>query len=339
MGVDISGILVKTEKPLSQLPGTFAVDAFNTLYQFLTIIRQPDGTPLMDSQGRITSHLSGLFYRTCNLLEAGVKPVYVFDGTPSELKKQTIAERVQLKVEAEEAFKKAAEDGKQEEMRMYAQRTARLTKEMVSESKKLLELMGLPWVQAPSEGEAQCSLMVNKGLVDAAASQDYDCLLFGASRFVRNMTIAGRRKVPRRNIYTEVMPEEYFLEENLKALEISREKLVWIGVLSGTDFNKGIYGIGAKKALKLVKKHDSLQAILTESKQEADYSEVIDLFMNPPYIEVKNSDLQFRELEIEKIKEFMNEEHDFSLERISSSLAKAFKTPEDSNQSSLKKWF
>ncbi len=340
MGVDISGILEKKTIELEELKGkTLAVDAFNTLYQFLTIIRQPDGTPLMNSKGKITSHLSGLFYRTCNLLEKGVSVVYVFDGKPSELKKKTLEERAAAKREAQARMLQAMKEGDIEKAGLLAQRTAKLGEEQVQQSKELLNLMGLPWVQAPSEGEAQCAYMAQNKLVHAAASQDYDTLLFGAPLLIRNLTIAGKRKVPRRNMFTEVKPEEINLEKNLSNLGISREKLIWIGLLNGTDFNEGIYGIGPKKALKLAQKHNSFEDILKEIGKEMQWTEVFELFEKPPVQEMQLKELEKREPQQEKILKMMVDEFEFSLERVENSLKKAFKEPEDANQSQLKKWF
>ena len=174
MGVKIAGILEKKEASLEELSGKkLAVDAYNTLFQFISIIRSYNGTPLMDDKGRITSHLSGLFYRTCSLLEKNITPIYVFDGKPSILKKKTIEERENVKIEAEKAFKKAIEEGREEDASKYAQRTSRLTKDMVGEAKRLLDLMGLPWIQAPSEGEAQCSYMTEIRVTDVTASQAF----------------------------------------------------------------------------------------------------------------------------------------------------------------------
>ncbi len=338
MGVELKDILVKHERTFEELEGKIAVDAYNTLYQFLSIIRQQDGTPLMDSKGRITSHISGLFYRTCNLLEKNILPVYVFDGIPSELKKRTIAQRAAVKLEAEEQRKKALEQGDIQRAGMLAQRTSKLTKEMVGEAKELLSLMGLPCVQAPSEGEAQCSFMAMQGVVRAAASQDYDSLLFGAPILVRNLTISGRKKLPRREQYVEVIPEEIILEESLKNLGITREKLVWIGILSGTDFNEGIYGIGPKKALKLVKEHNSFNAILKAINKEMDWKPVEELFLKPQVEKVSKEELKIGKPDRDKITKFMTE-RDFSTERVENSIARAFKQPVDSKQGQLEKWF
>lgn len=343
MGVDIGSILQKRETTLEALAGKrLAIDAFNTLYQFITIIRQPDGTPLMDSRGRITSHLSGLFYRTCSLMEKGIKPVYVFDGKPSDLKKRTLEERAAVKKHAELQRLEAIKEGDIERAGALAQRTAKLGSNEIEQSKQLLTIMGVPWVQAPGEGEAQCAAMAQQGIVDAAASQDYDTLLFGTPILVRNLTIAGKKKIPRRNMTMEVKPEEINLEESLQKLNITREKLIWIGLLNGTDFNEGIYGIGPKKALKLAQdpKHTNFDSILQEIGKEMQWKEVYDLFMHPNVVEVDKDTLQQREPpQREEIFKLMVEEHEFSRERVESSLKRAFKDPEDSNQAQLKKWF
>lgn len=338
MGVELKDITIRHERTFEELEGKAAVDAYNTLYQFLSIIRQPDGTPLMDSQGRITSHLSGLFYRTCNLLEKNILPVFVFDGVPSELKRRTIAERAAVKLEAEEQRKKALEMGDVARAGVLAQRTSKLSREMVEESKTLLKLMGLPVIQAPSEGEAQCSHMAAQGIVRAAASQDYDSLLFGAPTLIRNLTISGRRKLPRSNNYIEVSPEEIILEESLKELGITRRKLVWIGILSGTDFNQGIYGIGPKKSLKLVREHDSFESILKSLGKEIDWKPVEDLFLNPKVFDVDKEDVKIGKPDRAKILEFMGG-RDFSIDRVENSIARAFKEPADSKQGQLGKWF
>lgn len=337
MGVQIGDIIEYKKLAFEEIRGKIAVDAYNTLYQFLSIIRQPDGTPLMDSQGRVTSHISGLFYRTCNLLEKGVQPTFVFDGPPSELKKRTLEERRERKQMAAEEFERAKELGKEEEMKVYAQQTSKLTKEMAEEGKHLLRLMGVPVVQAKSEGEAQCSAMCRDGLVEATGSQDYDALLFGTPVLMKNLTIAGRRKLPRKNIFVEVVPEKIMLKENLERLGISQQKLVWIGILAGTDFNKGVYGIGAKKALKLVREHDSFAQIQKELKEHVDYEPVEELFMHPEVADVGREELEFAEPDRDKILGFMLERN-FAPERVQAALQRAFKEPFGTRQTGLQKW-
>ena len=201
MGVNLSGLTEPRTVELSELRGrSIAVDAYNTIYQFLSIIRQPDGYPLTDDKGRVTSHLSGLLYRTANLIEAGIEPIFVFDGKPHELKSGTISERKERREKAEQEWQKAIREGDEKKAFSKAQQTSRMTPEIKESSVELLRLMGVPIVQAPSDGEAQGAYMCAKGDVWASASQDFDSLLFGAPRLLRNVAITGRRKVPGKDL-------------------------------------------------------------------------------------------------------------------------------------------
>ena len=250
MGVNLRGLVPIQNVKLEDLSGkTIAIDAYNALYQFLAIIRQPDGTPLKDDSGKVTSHLSGLFYRTSNLVQMGIKPIYVFDGTPPVLKREEIARRKQVKVEAAVHYEKAIARGDLPKARMLAQATTSMKDYMEDDAKRLLGLMGLPWVQAPSEGEAQAAHLTKRGDADYCASQDYDSLLFGAPMLLRNVTISGRRKLPSKNVYVDVVPELVELAKVLKDCDITHEQLIDVGILIGTDFNPdGIKGLGPKTA-------------------------------------------------------------------------------------------
>ncbi|MBS7643696.1 flap endonuclease-1 [Candidatus Bathyarchaeota archaeon] len=325
MGVDLKDIVSRREISLDQLSNKIiAIDAYNTLYQFLSIIRQPDGTPLMDKQGRVTSHLSGLFYRNANLMEKEIKLVYVFDGEPPSLKEMEIKRRTKVKEEALIKYEDALKRGAIEEARRYAQVTAQLKDYMVEDATHLLDLMGIPWIQAPSEGEAQAAHMAAKGDVWAAASQDYDSLLFGAPRLVRNITISGRRKLPRKNVYIEVVPEVVELNQVLSELNITRELLVDIGILIGTDYNPGIKGIGPKTALKLVKEHGSLEKILPKIGEACDdikIDQIRSIFLKPTVTDVYQ--LKWKPPDITGIIDFLCRERDFSEERVRVALEKA----------------
>ncbi|MEM5773309.1 MAG: flap endonuclease-1 [Candidatus Aenigmatarchaeota archaeon] len=338
MGVNLEGLVSGKEIELEELAGKkIAIDAFNTLYSFLSIIRDRlTGEPLRDSKGRITSHLSGLFYRTSNLIEAGIKPIFVFDGEPPKFKKRTVEERKAAKEKAKEKWEEALKRG--EEAITYAQAAAQLTDEMVKDAKELLEAMGIPWIQAPSEGEAMCAHLCKKNLVFAAGSQDMDSLLFGSPRLVRNLSITGKRKLPRKEVYIEVKPEMIELEEVLSSLGITREQLIIIGLLVGTDYNPGIERVGPKTALKLVKEHKSLKKILqqVEWQGEEDPEEIYNFFLNPPITE--DYKIEFRKPDEEKIIEFMVEERDFSRERVEKVIQSLQKSFSAGTQSSLK-WF
>lgn len=325
MGVNLRELVPKTKVDLKSLSGkSIAIDAYNALYQFLAIIRQPDGTPLKDSSGRITSHLSGLFYRTANLVEMGIKVVYVFDGVPPVLKEVEIKRRAKVKAEALVKYEQALQEGRMEEARSYAQMTSRLKDYMAEDSKRLLTQMGVPWVQAPSEGEAQAAYLAKKGDTNYCASQDYDSLLFGAPMLVRNVTISGRRKLPRKPVYVEVIPEIIELDQVLKELTVTREQLVDIGILVGTDFNpEGVKGIGPKTALKLIKQHGSLEKLLPTLK-EAEFpvetQRIREIFLNPKVTD--NYKLTWKELDIEGVVNFLCRERDFSEKRVRKALKK-----------------
>lgn len=333
MGVNLKDIVPKTKVDLRDLAGkSIAIDAYNALYQFLAIIRQPNGTPLKDHNGRVTSHLSGLLYRTSNLVEMGIKVAYVFDGTPPALKEVEIKRRIKTKEEATVKYKKALAEGKIEEARTYAQATSSLKDYMEQDSKRLLTLMGIPWIQAPSEGEAQAAYMTKKKVTNFCASQDYDSLLFGAPTLIRNVTISGRRKLPRKPVYIDVVPEIVELDRVLTQLDISYEQLVDIGILVGTDYNpEGVKGIGPKKALKLVKEHGSLDKLLRTSMKDTEFpvdpQQIKDIFLHPKVTD--NYSLRWHEPDVEGIIDFLCRERDFTEGRVRKALEKMGKGIEE----------
>lgn len=342
MGVQLADLVVAKQVDFQYLAGKrIAVDAMNSLYQFLSIIRQPDGEPLKDSQGRVTSHLSGLFYRNVNLVDYGIMPLYVFDGRPPKLKKDVVEERTEVRLAAHEKWKEALAEGRYEEARVYAQQASRFSEEMLDDSKRLLKYMGIPYVQAPSEGEAQAAYMAMKGDVWATGSQDFDSLLFGSPRLVRNLAISGRRKVPRKQVYVEIRPELMSLEENLKVLGISREQLIDLAILVGTDYNpKGIEGIGPKKAYELIREYGDAEKAVKERGLEVnfDIDEIRPLFLKPETTD--EYQLEWKLPEAEKVVDFLCGERDFSQDRVKKALEKLeAKAKEAKTQVSLEKWF
>jgi flap endonuclease-1 len=343
LGVNLRDLVPKTVVKLKDFGGKIiAIDAYNALYQFLAIIRQPDGTPLKDSSGRVTSHLSGLLYRTSNLVEMGIKPIYVFDGTPPALKEVEIQRRVAVKKEAQVRYERALSEGKIEEARVYAQATSHLKDYMAEDSKKLLKLMGIPWVQAPSEGEAQAAHITRRGDADYCASQDYDSLLFGAPKLIRNVTISGRRKLPSKNIYVEVIPEVVELQQALAECGITHEQLVDVGILIGTDFNPdGIEGLGPKTALKLIKEHGTLENALPHVKNAEFPTEprrIREIFLKPAVSD--NYRLEWLEPDVEGVVNFICRERDFSEDRVRKTLEKMQKGITNSRgKTTLEKWF
>ncbi len=338
MGVDISDLIEPKQISLEDLTGrSVAIDAFNTLYQFLSMIRQRDGTPLMDRDGRVTSHLSGLFFRSAALLQIGVKPVYVFDGEPPELKQKTLQARHEAKVQAEKEWKAAVEMGDLKRALSKATRTARLTDDMIEDSLELLEAMGIPWIMAPSEGEAQMSNMVTKGDVWAGASQDYDALLFGTPRLVRNLTLAGKRRLPSGKSI-DVSPEILTLAEVLNGLKVTREQLVDMAILIGTDFNEGIRGIGPKKSYALIQKYGGLEEMEKAKAAQVphEYKDVRAIFLKPDVTDDYN--VKWGKVNDEGVRKVMCDKHSFGVDRINKVLDEVAAKQNVANQKSLDGW-
>jgi flap endonuclease-1 len=340
VGLDLKPLVTPAPLKLQELAGkVVAIDAYNTIYQFLSIIRGPSGEPLANSKGEITSHLSGLFYRNTNLLTEDIKPVYVFDGKANELKMAEIQRRSQLKKEATEKYQLAIEEGRVEDARKYGMRTSVLTDRMVEESKKLLSHLGIPYIQAPSDGEAAAAYLTKRELAFAAASQDYDSILFGAKKLVRNLAISGKRKVPNRNIYVDVEPEIFEHDKVLQEVGLTHEQLVDVGILIGTDFNPGGFsGIGPKTALKLIKENGRLENVekIKHLLPEVPYQEIRKIFLSPEVPQVDK--IEFGEVNREKVLDFLCVDKSFSADRVGSTLDKLQKAAANRSQS-LEQWF
>jgi flap endonuclease-1 len=316
-----------------------AIDAYNAIYQFLSIIRGPDGMPLSDHNGKITSHISGLFYRNINFLSLGIKPVYIFDGKPPSLKSAEIQRRKQVKKDATIKYEIAISEGNYVEAKKFAQQTSVLRDDMVEESKKFLDLFGIPSIQAPSEGEATAAHLASTGKAFASASQDFDSLLFGAKRLVRNFTNSGKRKLPNRNTTIEVEPELILLDKTLTDLGVTREQLVDIGILIGTDFNPdGFERIGPKTALKIIKEHGNLENApqIQDKLDEVDYKQIREIFLKPKVADVQ--EITFGNVDYQSITNYLTKERSFSLDRVDTSLNRLKKSFEKKSHN-LDQWF
>ena len=340
MGLNLKELVVREKTTLEAFSSKIiAVDAYNAIYQFLASIRGPDGLQLSDSEGRITSHLSGLLYRNINFLSLGIKPVYVFDGKPPSLKTAEIERRKQIKKDATVKYEKAIAEGNMEDARKFAQQTTSMKDGMVNESKQILSYFGIPYIDAPSEGEATAAHLTNTGQAYASASQDFDSILCGAKRLIRNFTNSGRRKIPNRNTYVEIEPEIIETQKTLDSLGITREQLVDVGILIGTDFNpNGFDRIGPKTALKMIKQHLRLEDIpqIQEQLQEIDYEQIRKIFLNPVVADV--DEIVFGNVDYEGMTNYLVKERSFSEERIQSSLNRLKKALEKKSHN-LDQWF
>jgi flap endonuclease-1 len=340
MGLDLKPLVKSSPIMISELSGkVIAVDAYNTIYQFLATIRGAMGELLTNNSGEVTSHLSGLFYRNVNLLAENIKLIYIFDGKPSPLKSKEIERRRQVKQDAFKKYQEAITAGRFEDARKYGQATSVLTDMMVEESKMILTLLGIPYIQAPSEGEAAAAQLTQSNIAFACASQDYDSLLFGAKRLIRNLTISGKRKVPNRNVYVDIEPEIIQQQQLLNETGLNLEQLVDVGIMIGTDFNPGgIPRIGPKTALKLVQEYSKLEKIekIEDSVINIPYEEIREIFLKQETPKVDN--IEFNEINYNALINFLCVEKNFSATRVNTSLDKLKKSITNRNQS-LERWF
>ncbi len=317
MGVNLSRILSPKKINFRFLSNKIIVfDGYNMLYQFLALIRTPSGELLRDSSLRVTSHINGLVFRLTKLLEFNIRPIIVFDGKPPEEKAETLMRRVKQRKKAFKEWRKALSSGDYGKAWSKAVQTSSLTKEMVKETKTLLDYMGIPWIQAPSEGEAQAAYMVSQGDAWAVGSRDYDSLLFGGLRLVRYITLTGKKFRRKEGKWYRLKPELFDLNEILSSLSLSREQLIELGILVGTDYNEGVKGIGPAKALKLIKTYGSLEELIRRGKVKIgfDYEKIKEIYVNPDV--TKNYKVTWGKPRYEKIAEFLCDERNFNPGRV-----------------------
>ena len=340
MGIKLRDLSSPKKIKINDLDGNVvAIDGFNTIYQFLTTIRGQSGEPLMDSKGRVTSHLTGLFYRNINLLMANIKPIYVLDGKPSPLKKIIIERRKEIKEKMKEKYHQALKEGKIEDAKKYARSTVKINELIINDCKKILELMGIPVINAPSEGEAAAAYLTEINFASVTVSQDYDSLLFGAKKLVRNLNTTGKRRIKNTSKYINVEPEMIELNKFLNENKINRNQLIDMGILIGTDFNPdGFTNIGPKTALKLIRKYERIENIpnIKKELERIDINEIRKIFLEPHSIKTDN--IIHKKIEKEKLISFLCQDRDFSQQRVKNRLDELEKT-ETNRAQSLDKWF
>ncbi len=319
MGCNLKDLASPVAIEMKDLAGErIAVDAFLTAYQFITSLRArgegKDGTYLRDNSGRPVSHLMGFLDRSAALVEAGIDPVFVFDGRPHELKFDTLAERKERRVNAVEKWEAAieAEDWKAAD-KLGAQ-VVSYSPEMVQETQQMFDLLGISWIEAPMEAEGAASVWCRQGQVAGVASQDWDVLLYGSPVMVRNLTSHGTKRYGR-----VITAERIVLADLLEEHEISQEQLVDLGIMVGTDFHPGIRGIGPKTGLKLIKGFGTIEAICEAKEKELPerLDEIRDLFMNHPISgELPASGMA----DEDGLRKFLIDERDFSERRVTRAL-------------------
>jgi flap endonuclease-1 len=340
LGVNLTPIVVKHILSLENLRGkSYAVDANNYLYQFLALVRMPDGTPLKDSRGNITSHLAGLISRTTRLMhDYNLDMIFIFDGKPPDLKKFELSKRREVRETALKEWEKALEVRDYAKSFSKAVVSSRLTQPMVSDAKRLLELLGVPCVQAPSEAEAQAAYMSSNGSVWASSSKDYDSLLFGALRLVRYLTLTGKEYLPSKKAFRQLKPELIVTEELLDRLKISHTQLIDVAILIGTDFNQGIKGVGPKKALELVKSYGKLEKMPSNilSKLSPNFNDVREIFAKPEI--TSDYKLGYGKLKDEELYHFLCDERNFSRKRVETAVTRMKEFYSRKEELGLDKW-
>lgn len=316
-----------------------AIDASMTLYQFLIAVRQQGGEQLTTEDGETTSHLVGLFYRTLRLVENGLKPMYVFDGKPPVLKKYELDKRSQRREESEAKLKDAVE---LEDIVKHEKRLVKVSPEITEESQKLLKLMGIPYIIAPSEAEAQCAELAKKGKVYAAASEDMDTLCYRTPYLLRHLTYSAARKEPIQEINTETV---------LKSLDLTQQQFIDLGIMLGCDYCESIKGVGPVTALKLIKEHGSLEKIIEFINDETrntkkwsvpedwPYEEVRQLFLNPDVIDGDEIELKWEKPDEKGIIEFLVNEKKFNQERVEAGIRRLQKSLKTGVQGRLDGFF
>lgn len=331
-----------------------AIDASTSLYQFLIAVRSDAmGSQLTNASGETTSHLMGMFYRTIRLVEAGIKPIYVFDGKAPGAKARELAKRGEKRQEATESLAEAKETGNEESLLKFAKRTVRVTRQHNEDCQKLLTLMGIPWVQAPGEAEAQCAEIVKGGLAYAVGSEDLDTLTFAAPILMRHLTFSEARKMP---------ITEFSLSAVLEGMDLTMDMFIDLCILLGCDYCESIKGIGPKKALDLIREYKNIETILANIDTEKykvpenwEFAEARELFKSPNVTPATDEDLnkliRWGQPDVEGIVNFMVNDNGFKYEnvkrlnlfcsekRIRASLEKLVKSRQTSAQGRLDGFF
>jgi flap endonuclease-1 len=344
MGVKLKDLVVSKPITIESLRNKIlVVDSMNIMYQFMATIRQMDGSPLKNSKGKVTSHLLGLFNRTTKLMGEGIKLAFVFDGEAPLLKMKERERRQEVKKDAMLRYNEAKLSDNIEDMKKFAVRSTKFDKDMINDAKRLIELLGLPVIQAPGEGEAYASKMVAKGLGYAVVSEDYDNLMFGVTKFIKGLTISQKKKQKDVLGYVKTQVSEIDLSETLNHLKITNDQLIILGILVGTDFNiGGIKGIGPQKALKLVREYGSdfdklFESVSWDDSFDYSYKEVFKIFKEQP--DVKNLNLEFNEIDEEKLMTFLVEECEFSESNVSKKIKSLEKNKIKGQQKGLGDFF
>ncbi|KAG8041819.1 hypothetical protein G9C98_007123 [Cotesia typhae] len=333
---DIAPSAIKESELKNYFGRKVAIDASMCLYQFLIAVRS-EGAQLTSADGETTSHLMGMFYRTIRLVDNGVKPLYVFDGKPPNLKGGELAKRAERREEAQKALEAAEEAGNAEDVERFNRRLVKVTTAHATEAKQLLTLMGIPYITAPCEAEAQCAELVKSGKIYATATEDMDALTFGSNILLRRLTFSEARKMP---------VQEIHLDKVLAEMELNKDEFIDLCIMLGCDYTGSIRGIGPKRAVELIKTHRCLEKILEniDTKkysvpEDWNYKEARELFRNPEITKADEIDFKWGEPDEEGLVKFMCGDKQFAEDRIRNGCKKLMKAKGASTQGRLDSFF
>ncbi|PWA79923.1 flap endonuclease 1 [Artemisia annua] len=329
---------MKEQKFESYFGRKIAIDASMSIYQFLIVVGRTGTEMLTNEAGEVTSHLQGMFNRTIRLLESGLKPVYVFDGAPPDLKKQELAKRYSRREDATAGLNEAIQSGNKDDIEKFSKRTVKVTKQHNEDCKKLLRLMGVPVIEAPSEAEAQCAALCKADKVYAVASEDMDSLTFGAPKFLRHLMDPSSRKIP-------VM--EFDVSKVLEELNLTMDQFIDLCILCGCDYCDSIKGIGGQTALKLIRQHGSIETILENINRERyqipedwPYEEARRLFKEPLVcVDEEQLDIKWSAPDEEGLLNFLVAENGFNSDRVTKAVEKIKASKNKSSQNRLESFF